>query len=108
MVSDRVSRNRPPNRLGWMAADVDDDGREDLVQVHFRNPGYEVYTLTAQAGGGYARSSAEIAPGPGMPLTNPNTAAWMPVDIGGPAGEADGRTDLVPVDRDGRHAASPR
>jgi RHS repeat-associated protein len=100
-VSDRVSPNRPPNRLGWMVANVNDDGRDDLVQAHFRNPGYEVYTLTAQPEGGYVRSSQEIAPAPGMPLTNANAAAWMPVDVGGPTGTPDGRSDLVSVERAG-------
>jgi hypothetical protein len=85
-----------------MAADVTGDGRQDLVYVHFRNPGYEVYTLAAQPAGGFKRSSVTVTPGAELPgLTNPNTGSWMLLDVGGgPGGAPDGRADLVLVDRD--------
>jgi RHS repeat-associated protein len=98
-VSDSVSPVRPVDRFRWMPADVTGTGRQDLVYVHFRNPGYEVYTLRRKASGGFERTSTPISPQPNMPLANPNAAAWMPIDVGGgPGGIADGKTDLVLVE----------
>jgi RHS repeat-associated protein len=112
---DVVSPNRPTDLHRWMPADVTGTGRQDLVYVQFRNPGYEVYTLTTDLSGNPVRSSVPIMPPPnttptpppvpipsdGMPLTNANAGAWMPIDVGGgPNGAPDGKTDLVLVDRD--------
>lgn len=112
---DVVSPSRPADLHRWMPADVTGTGRQDLVYVHFRNPGYEVYTLTRAASGNPTRSSVAITPPPnttptapqvpipsdGTPLTNANAGAWMPIDVGGgPNGAPDGKTDLVLVDRD--------
>ena len=91
-VSDSVAPVRPADPFRWMPADVTGTGRQDLVYVHFRNPGYEVYTLRREPAGTFTRSSAPISPEAGMPLTNPNAGAWMPIDVGGGAsGAADGR-----------------
>jgi YD repeat-containing protein len=100
-ADDVVSPNTPADLHRWMPADVTGTGRQDLVYVHFRNPGLEVYTLTRDTSGQFTRSSTAITPRPGMPLTNPNAGAWMPIDVGGgPGGAPDGKTDLVLVDRD--------
>jgi RHS repeat-associated protein len=101
-ANDVVSPNRPADLHRWMPADVTGTGRQDLVYVHFRNPGYEVYTLTREPSGTFIRSSTAIVPRPDMPLANANGGAWMPIDVGGgPGGTPDGKTDLVLVDRDG-------
>src|SRR5262249_10198626 len=44
----------PPAPHRWTPFDKNGDGLHDLYTVHYRNPGYEVYTLLAQPGGGYA------------------------------------------------------
>jgi RHS repeat-associated protein len=93
---DELTPNAPSPPWGWMSADVTGNGLADLVRVHYRNPGVEVYTLRAQANGGYVRSQQTIDPGEQM--DNPDTAAWMPLDVGGPRGDGDGRADLVLVD----------
>jgi RHS repeat-associated protein len=100
-ASDVVSPNRPVDLHRWMPADVTGTGRQSLVYVRFSNPGYEVYTLTRQPSGEFIRTSQPIAPKEGMPLTNANAGAWMPIDVGSPTGGGpDGRTDLVMLERD--------
>jgi RHS repeat-associated protein len=112
-ATDVVSPNRPADLHRWMPADVTGTGRQDLVYVHFRNPGIEVYTLTRdRSSGEFTRTSTAITPrttmpppmpipSQDMPLTNANAGAWMPIDVGGgPNGVPDGKTDLVLVDRD--------
>ena len=108
VINDRVSPNRPADLHRWMPADITGSGRQSLVYVHFRNPGYQVYTLTHN-GGDFEQDSKPIDPQPGwppqprMPLENPNAGAWMPIDVGRPGLGAgpDGKTDLVLVERDG-------
>lgn len=103
---DVVSPNRPADLHRWIPADVTGTGHQDLVYVAFRNPGYEVHTLTRQASGQFVRTTTAVTslcgtPPCGTPPTNANAAAWMPVDVGGPGGTPDGKTDLVMVDRSG-------
>jgi RHS repeat-associated protein len=118
---DTVAPNRPADLHRWMPADVTGTGRQALVYVQFRNPGYEVYTLTRQPSGKPSRSAQtivpldvlpkDVLPKDGPPLANANAGAWMPLDVGSPqadvgspqadVGGPDGKTDLVMVDRDG-------
>ena len=108
---DTVAPNRPADLHRWMPADVTGTGRQALVYVQFRNPGYEVYTLTRQPSGKFSRSAQTILPQDVSPdgqdkppLANANAGAWMPLDVGSPkaaGGGPDGKTDLVMVDRDG-------
>ena len=106
---DIVTRNRPADLHRWMPADVSGTGRRSLVYVHFRNPGYEVYTLTPDDTGGFTRDSKEIKPKDGMPLKNPYTAGWMPLEAGAPDRAApDGRADLVMMERDGQSGSVSR
>jgi RHS repeat-associated protein len=109
---DTVAPNRPADLHRWMPADVTGTGRQALVYVQFRNPGYEVYTLTRQPSGKFSRSAQTILPqdfsphddqdDKPPPLNNANAGAWMPLEVGSPAGGTpDGKTDLVMVDRDG-------
>lgn len=87
----------PPAAHRWTAIDKNGDGRQDLVAVHYLNPGYQVYTQLAQQDGDYTQESAAVtqaAPG-GPPLNNPDGASWIPADVGGLDGVPDGKTDLV-------------
>jgi RHS repeat-associated protein len=109
---DTVAPYRPADLHRWMPADVTGTGRQSLVYVQFRHPGYEVYTLTRQPSGTFSRSAQtvlpqDVSPPDGQdkpPLANANAGAWMPLDVGSPeaaGGGPDGKTDLVMVDRDG-------
>jgi RHS repeat-associated protein len=83
-----------------LIADTDGDGHSDVVYVHPRNPGYQVFIARGKAGGGYATPEAK-------PIANETELAglaapairWMPMDAGGPGGHRDGKTDLVLVDQ---------
>ncbi|MBZ5566193.1 MAG: FG-GAP-like repeat-containing protein [Acidobacteriia bacterium] len=90
------------DRFNWSPADFNGDGRIDLFFVLFENPGYQVTTLIAEAGGNYTKHVASIAPSVTVPgLGYPQAAAWRAMDVGGGAGGApDGRADLVLVDDD--------
>ena len=90
-----------PGPTKWRTFDKNGDGREDLYAVMYRNPGYEIYTLIAKPGGGYAASHDPITPQADAPYMNdPDTARWMAADVGGPTGVPDGRSDLIRVSRD--------
>src|SRR5262249_20534819 len=95
----------PPAPHGWTPFDKNGEGLPDLYTVHYRIPGYEVYTLLAQPGGGYAPSHTPVLPNntrpDSPPLDNPDAAGWMPADVGGKRGAPDGKADLVRVDREG-------
>lgn len=94
----------PPPLHRWTTLDANGDGRDDLTAVHYRNPGYQIYTLLAQPAGGYVSSSTPILPDSAVsaaPLNNPDAAGWMIADVGGPEGRPDGKSDLVFVDRSG-------
>lgn len=93
-----------PPQHRWTTLDANGDGRDDLVAVHYRNPGYQIYTLLAQPGSGYVSSSTPILPNSAIsaaPLNNPDAAGWMIADVGGPGGRPDGKSDLIFVDRSG-------
>jgi RHS repeat-associated protein len=96
---DHISPNSGVDVHRWMPADVNGDGTFEFVYVYYRNPGYEVYTIFP---GTNTRISRPILPSPTVPgLENPDAARWMPVDVGGPSGAPDGKTDLVYVDKVG-------
>ena len=80
----------------WAVFDGNGDGRKDLYTTFYRNPGYQLYTLTAKPGGGYTPASEQLAaPATGPGLNNPDAGGWLPVDVAGPEGIADGHSDLV-------------
>ena len=89
-----------PRPHRWLTADPDGNGRQDLVHVHFRNPGYEITTLSPLAISSTSTSHRS------QPTTSPSATGrpdFIPADVGGGAdGAADGRTDLVLVTRGGR------
>ena len=80
----------------WAVFDGNGDGRQDLYTTFYRNPGYQLYTLTAKPGGGYTPVSEQLAaPATGPGLDNPDAGGWLPADVAGPQGTADGHSDLV-------------
>jgi RHS repeat-associated protein len=90
-----------PAQYRWTPFDYNGDGRKDLYTVEYRNPGYQLYVLTAKAGGGY-QSETPVAIQPtagGSALDNPDASGWLAMDVTGPQGSSDGRSDLVLVGR---------
>jgi RHS repeat-associated protein len=96
-------------RHRWQPLDDDGDGRQDLVYLHFANrspidpltaEAYHVYLLHGQPNGTYKATERSIRPIANVPLNNPAATDWMPIDVGGPEGRPDGRSDLVLLDRD--------
>jgi RHS repeat-associated protein len=97
---ERISPNDTMERFRWLVADTNRDGLQDLVYVHPRNPGYEVYTVRANADGTYTQlPSKTIGAGSKLADVDAGAAGWTPMDVGGPDGHADGATDLVLVGR---------
>lgn len=86
----------PPAPHRWQPFDYNGDGRQDLYAIHHRNPGVEIYTLTAQADGSYVPDHKPVD----LPVDVPDTSRWLAADVASSAGGADGRTDLVLVARD--------
>jgi len=86
----------------WAPTDINGDGRLDLVYTYFMNPGYRIYTLIAQPGGGYVRKEWTILPSADVPgLDHPSAMRWVLADVGGGIGNApDGKADLILVDQD--------
>jgi RHS repeat-associated protein len=78
-----------PDTTGWRSADVNGDGRGDLVHLQQRNPlQIRIRTLLATGDGGWLTASDDVAPGGATGAT----ASWRPADV-----NADGKTDLVSV-----------
>jgi RHS repeat-associated protein len=76
----------------WVSADVDGDGRSDLISPQYLPSGLRIHVLLRQPGGGYARQPArDVLP----ELTNPIVDHLRIADVGGPVGTPDGRADLV-------------
>ncbi|MFD3505374.1 FG-GAP-like repeat-containing protein [Streptomyces sp. NPDC058678] len=92
----QASHVAPPAPHRWQPFDHNGDGRQDLYAIYNRNPGVEIYTLTAQPGGGYLPDHKPVD----LPVDVADTSRWLAADVAGPAGGADGRTDLVLVARD--------
>lgn len=93
----------PPVQYRWTPFDYNGDGRKDLYTMQYRNPGYELYVLTAKPAGGYQQETPfAIQPTTGGPaLDNPDAGGWLAMDVTGPGGNPDGRSDLVLVGRAG-------
>ncbi|MDP4510323.1 FG-GAP-like repeat-containing protein [Nonomuraea turcica] len=91
----------PPAHHRWSSFDHNGDGRQDLFAVHYRNPGYQLYVLTAKPGGGYQPEIPfSILPEVNGPaLDNPDAGGWLAMDVTGAQGAPDGRSDLVLADR---------
>lgn len=101
-VNDRRSVVAALNRHRWMRIDVDGDGALELVNISYANPGYTVRVVWPQAG---YETTYTVTPGYSpaalgdlFGLTEPNTGRWIPMEVGGPGGPSDGKTDLVLVE----------
>ncbi|MCG3115665.1 MAG: FG-GAP-like repeat-containing protein [Candidatus Manganitrophus sp. SA1] len=81
------------SNLNWISADVNGDGRTDLVHVYYNYLGVQVRTLRSDPGGIWTPQSQDLWPGYTENYTvDSSTLTWMPMDV-----DADGRTDLVHV-----------
>lgn len=97
---DRPSQSRGTDRHRWMRADVNGDGRPQLVYIQFTNPGYTIYMVSPVT---QTRTSFVLVPGAGTaPLAEPDASRWIVADVGSPSGPADGKDDLVLVEEFGR------
>lgn len=70
----------------WLPADVNGDGRTDLVHVEYRRPVARFFTLISGGDGLSWRPS----PDPAQTLLEGAPRRWLPIDT-----NADGQTDLV-------------
>jgi RHS repeat-associated protein len=95
-----VSPRSTSDTRSWQPTDVNGDGRQDLVYVHFANPGYRVQTLLRQSSGALTPLGQTIAPPMGELLDNAGAHRFAAADVAGPGGVPDGKADLVLVDHD--------
>jgi hypothetical protein len=92
-----LSPNVGDDQQNWRPADVDGDGRTDLVYMRFNNYGYDVHVLMKNADGTYSRL-AEQSVGTSN-ADNADSGSWVLMDTTAPTGSsADGKADLVQID----------
>jgi RHS repeat-associated protein len=77
----------------WLPADVNGDGRMDLVYPQYTAAGVRVHSLIRQRDGGSDHHTDDVLPN----LFNPVARSWLVADVGSPAGGPDGIADLVHV-----------
>jgi hypothetical protein len=75
------------NTQRWMPADVNGDGKFDLVSVSYHNPGLGITTLLSKGDGHWY---LEIQPSAWPNYSSPEGGSWRPMDVNG-----DGKMDLV-------------
>jgi RHS repeat-associated protein len=93
---ERPGQPRGADRQRWQRADLDGDGRDELVYVAFKNPGYVVHVVspaTNQHRTFIANPTTVMDA-----LREPDASRWVIADFGSPAGPADGKDDLVLVE----------
>lgn len=94
-IVDRRSQPRGTDRHRWFRADVDGDGRLELVYVAFMNPGYTVYVVSPRT---QSRTAYPVPRAGLVGLVEPDRGRWLTADVGSQAGTADGKADLVLVE----------
>jgi RHS repeat-associated protein len=86
--------------LNWYSADVDGDGKTDLVNLGNLNPGVHVHTLLSRGDGSWSGAYSNVnqpSKDPQIRLNVFDTISWRAMDVNG-----DAATDLVhlsPLDR---------
>jgi RHS repeat-associated protein len=95
VLLDDVSPSTRSDLFNWRPADINGDGRTNLVYVATLNPGIRLYTTLWQSDGSYVLVSNDYFPD----FANPDNRRWMTVELGGGTnGGPDGRIDLAYVD----------
>lgn len=94
-VIERPAQPRGTDRHRWQRADLDGDGRMELIYVAFRNPGYVVHVVSPQTGQHVAFT---VNATNGGRLREPDASRWIVADLGSPSGPADGKDDLALVE----------
>jgi RHS repeat-associated protein len=87
--------------FGWQPAEINGDGRTDLVYSQFLNPGFRIYTILRDGQGRLQQDQAgdvvvsptDILPSSDIPGLNNPAMEWFPTDV-----NADGKSDLVALD----------
>lgn len=98
-VTDRPTLSQGNDRHRWRRADLDGDGKHELVYIAFNNPGYKINVVSPQT---QSKSLFTLSTGPQTgPLVEPDASRWIFADVGSPAGPADGKEDLVLVELSG-------
>lgn len=98
-VADLPAPNANNDARRWQRADLNGDGREDWVYVGYANPGFQVFGVVSQPDGSFTRQEVGFAPsmlGEGSRVDAVHD--WFAIDVGGPDGIPDGKTDVVIVD----------
>ena len=88
IVQDAVSRNPGLDTYQWTAAELDGDGRQDLVYVHATPAGNTIHALRQRSDGGYAATTRQVLAGQHEDVSGD----WKVMDV-----DSDGRHDLVHV-----------
>lgn len=98
-ASDFPSYAAPRDAHRYLSADLDGNGETDYVYPYAGNPGVRVFSVLT---GGTDRRVSWSAPTSMVPgLDNSSATGWFAADVGGPQNRADGKDDLVMVDKTG-------
>jgi RHS repeat-associated protein len=84
-VRDEVSQPRGRDTFRWVPAELNGDGREDLLYISPQKDATRLHSLLRQANGTYTQVSTPVAA-----FANPARVTWKVLDVNG-----DGREDVV-------------
>jgi Salmonella virulence plasmid 65kDa B protein/FG-GAP-like repeat len=87
----QVAQDTSAGTRRWLPADVNGDGRMDVVYPQYASAGVRVHSLVRSSDGGWKHLTDDVMPF----LFNPVARSWMVADVGSVGGGPDGIADLV-------------
>ncbi len=87
-IHDEISQSTGRDAFRWLPAELNGDGREDLVYISPQRGATRLHSLLRRPNGSYLQASVPVAG-----FSNPSRQTWRILDVDG-----DGREDLVHIE----------